>query len=49
MKRLEREPSISESTDEEVFQSYMEDLRLTPEDLDKKIIDIGAGSTKFAK
>lgn len=49
MKRLEREILIPESTDEEVFQSYMEDLRLTPEDFDKKIIDIGAGSTKFAK
>ncbi|MEK7071967.1 MAG: class I SAM-dependent methyltransferase [Patescibacteria group bacterium] len=49
MKRLEREPQIPESTDEEVFQSYVEDLRLVPEDFDKKIIDIGAGSTKFAK
>ncbi len=36
-------------TAEEAFQHYVEDLRLTPEDFDKKILDVGAGSAQFAK
>jgi ubiquinone/menaquinone biosynthesis C-methylase UbiE len=38
-----------EKTDEEIFQSYVEDLRLSPEDFNKKILDVGAGSAQFAK
>lgn len=38
-----------EFTDEHVFQWYMEDLGLSPEDLKKKILDVGAGSAQFAK
>jgi ubiquinone/menaquinone biosynthesis C-methylase UbiE len=34
---------------EEIFQKYIEDLELTPEDFDKKILDIGAGNAGFAK
>lgn len=49
MEKFEREPSIGDKTDEEAFQAYMEDLRLTPEDFSKKILDIGAGSAQFAK
>jgi ubiquinone/menaquinone biosynthesis C-methylase UbiE len=41
--------SAEEKTDEEIFQSYVEDLRLTPEDFDKKILDVGADSAQFAK
>lgn len=48
MEKFEREPSIRDETDEEVFQAYMEDLRLTPEDFDKKILDVGAGAAQFA-
>jgi len=43
------EPSIEDYNDEEVFQNYMEDLRLSPEDFDKKILDVGSGSSQFAK
>lgn len=43
------EPSIEDHTDEEVFQNYMEDLNLSPEDFDKKILDVGSGSSQFAK
>jgi len=32
MEKFEREPLTTE-TDEETFQHYVEDLRLTPEDL----------------
>jgi hypothetical protein len=35
------EPLIEDYNDEEVFQNYMEDLRLSPEDFDKKILDVG--------
>lgn len=49
MEKFEREPSIKDKTDEEVFQAYMQDLRLTPEDFDKKILDVGAGAAQFAK
>ena len=45
----QNEPSIEDHTDEEVFQNYMEDLRLSPEDFDKKILDVGSGSSQFAK
>jgi ubiquinone/menaquinone biosynthesis C-methylase UbiE len=38
-----------EKTDEEVFREYCQDLELSPEDFDKKILDIGAGGAKFAK
>ncbi len=43
------EPSIEDHTDEEVFQNYMEDLNLSPEDFEKKILDVGSGSSQFAK
>ena len=36
-------------TDEEIFQQYMENLDLRPEDFDKKILDVGSGSGQFAK
>ncbi|MDP3986347.1 MAG: class I SAM-dependent methyltransferase [Candidatus Veblenbacteria bacterium] len=49
MEELEKEPSTRDKTDEEVFQTYIEDLRLTPEDFDKKILDVGAGAAQFAK
>lgn len=42
-------PEPEKETDKEVFQHYIEDLRLTPEDFDKKILDVGAGSAQFAK
>lgn len=45
----QNEPSIEEHTDEEVFQNYMEDLKLSPEDFDKRILDVGSGSSQFAK
>ena len=45
----QNEPSIEDYTDEEVFQNYMEDLKLSPEDFDKKILDVGSGSSQFAK
>lgn len=48
LKLLESEQG-REETDEEIFQHYIEDLRLTPEDFNKKILDVGAGSAKFAK
>lgn len=38
-----------EEADEEAFQDYVENLQLHPEDFEKKILDIGAGSAKFAK
>jgi ubiquinone/menaquinone biosynthesis C-methylase UbiE len=34
---------------EEAFQTYIESLELTPEDFNKKILDIGAGNGEFAK
>jgi len=40
---------MKEATDEEVFQRYVEDLRLSPEDFNKKILDVGAGAAQFAK
>lgn len=43
------EPSIEDYNDEEVFQNYMEDLKLSPEDFDKKILDVGSGGSQFAK
>lgn len=46
---LRREPSIEDKSDEEIFQNYMEDLELLPEDFDKKILDIESRSAKFAK
>lgn len=49
MEKFERYPSIGDKTNEEVFQTYIEDLRLTPEDFSKKILDVGAGSAQFAK
>ncbi|MFA6215511.1 MAG: methyltransferase domain-containing protein [Patescibacteria group bacterium] len=49
MKNFEREPSIIEKTNEEVFQDYIEDLRLEPDDFGKKILDVGAGAAQFAK
>lgn len=45
----QHEPSIRDENDEEVFQAYMEDLKLSPEDFDKKILDVGSGPGKFAK
>jgi len=48
-KILEHEPSIEDESDKEVFQRYMEDLKLRPEDFEKKILDVGSGANKFAK
>ncbi len=45
----QNEPSIEDHTDEEVFQNYMEDLKLLPEDFEKRILDVGSGSSQFAK
>lgn len=49
MENFEKEPSIKDKNDEEVFRIYMEDLRLTPEDFNKRILDVGAGTAQFAK
>ena len=50
MERFENEaPSLTEWTDEEEFQRYVEDLKLKPEDFEKKILDVGAGAAQFAK
>lgn len=43
------EVSGQEDMDEAAFQRYVEDLRLQPEDFDKKILDVGAGAGRFAK
>lgn len=34
---------------EQIFHSYVEKLRITPEDLKKNILDVGAGGAGFAK
>lgn len=34
---------------EETFRNYVKDLELTPEDFDKKILDLGAANADFAK
>lgn len=44
-----RHEDYREETDEEVFQFYMNDLDLSPEDFNKKILDVGSGSAQFAK
>lgn len=49
MENFEKEPSIEDKSDEEVFQTYIEDLRLAPEDFNKRILDVGAGTAQFAK
>jgi len=36
-------------TDEEIFQQYVRDFHLQPEDFGKKILDVGSGSAQFAK
>ena len=36
-------------SDKFVFDLYIKELQLTPEDFEKKILDIGAGSMQFAK
>lgn len=41
--------SINQYSGEKEFQHYTDDLELTSEDFDKKILDIGAGNAKFAK
>ena len=38
-----------EETDEEIFDRYVRDLQLTPEDLQKKILDVGSYDSRFAK
>ena len=38
-----------EFSTEEIFQQYVSDLNLKPEDFDKVMLDIGAGSASFAK
>ncbi|HZX50179.1 MAG TPA: methyltransferase domain-containing protein [Candidatus Paceibacterota bacterium] len=45
----EHEPSVEGSSDEKAFQAYVEDLDLSPEDFNKKILDVGSGSSQFAK
>jgi ubiquinone/menaquinone biosynthesis C-methylase UbiE len=49
METINNESLHLDETDEEVFQGYVEDLQLTPESFEKKILDIGAGSAQFAK
>ncbi len=44
-----KEGELLKSIDEEVFQKYVEDLQLTPDDFKKRILDVGAGSAQFAK
>jgi ubiquinone/menaquinone biosynthesis C-methylase UbiE len=46
---IESSEKPDEETDEKVFQSYMEDLRLAPGDFNRKILDVGAGRAQFAK
>lgn len=46
---LKNRPPIECDRDEEVFQNYIEDLELSPGDFDKKILDVGSGSSQFAK
>ena len=36
-------------SDEETFKEYMESLQLRSEDLAKKILDVGSGSSQFGK
>ena len=38
-----------EVTDQDLFESYVRDLHLTPEDLGKKILDVGSEFAQFAK
>jgi ubiquinone/menaquinone biosynthesis C-methylase UbiE len=49
MENFEDDHPIESEFDEERFQNYVEDLRLTSEDFQKKILDVGAGSAQFAK
>lgn len=42
---FEKAPSV----EEESFKGYVGDLRLTPEDFNKVILDVGAGEAYFAK
>lgn len=50
MERVRAKPSEHyEESDEELFQKYVEEMDLKPEDFEKKILDVGAGSAKFAK
>lgn len=54
MKNLESEgvyepENYPEETDEQVFQSYLSDLNLSPDDLEKKMLDVGSGYAQFAK
>lgn len=49
MENFKKESSIKDKNDEEVFRTYMEDIRLTPEDFNKRILDVGAGTAQFAK
>jgi len=49
---MEKIPEVNmenEETDEEVFRAYMDDVQLSPEDFDKKILDVGSGMGQFAK
>lgn len=41
--------TAEEISTEETFKEYVEDLKLTPEDFDKTILDVGAGDASFAK
>lgn len=34
---------------EQIFRDYLDDLKLFPEDFDKKILDVGSGAGHFAK
>ena len=46
---MEKLNQMPEPTSEEIFQRYVEDLDLKPEDFDGKILDVGAGGAEFAK
>jgi ubiquinone/menaquinone biosynthesis C-methylase UbiE len=47
MEKIESRPPTE--SDKFIFDSYIKQLQLSPEDFKKKILDIGAGSVQFAK
>jgi len=47
---LSEDKTLNEGeSDEEIFKNYLEDLKLKPENLDKKILDVGSASAQFGK
>ncbi|MDP2668367.1 MAG: methyltransferase domain-containing protein [bacterium] len=43
------ENKIIVDANEQIFKEYLEDLKLTPEDLSKKILDVGSNDGEFAQ